>query len=101
GGIKLGAGGLTRAYSNAVAQALDEAEIVEKTLVKKYQIALDYHFTKKAEYLMRMMDVKLINTTYDDKAHYTLYIKDPAFLEQLKELTSNQFYCQEIGEDYI
>lgn len=101
GGIKLGAGGLTRAYSNAVVQALDEAEIVEKTLVKKYQIALDYHFTKKAEYLMRIMDVELMNTTYDEKAHYTLYIKDPDFIEQLKELTSNQFYCQVIGEDYI
>ncbi len=34
GGIKLGAGGLTRAYTNSVADALKEAEIVDKELVK-------------------------------------------------------------------
>ena len=36
GGIKLGAGGLTRAYSQAVAEALKEANIVEKHLINVY-----------------------------------------------------------------
>ena len=36
GGIKLGAGGLTRAYSNSVIETLNNIEIVE--LVKGYYI---------------------------------------------------------------
>ena len=44
GGIKLGAGGLTRAYSQAVADALKEANIVEKHLIDVYDVSLDYSF---------------------------------------------------------
>ena len=47
GGIKLGAGGLTRAYRQSVADALKEADIVEKFSVPLYKITIDYSFTKK------------------------------------------------------
>ena len=39
GGIKLGAGGLTHAYSQAVADALKEANIVEKHLIDVYDVS--------------------------------------------------------------
>ena len=42
GGIKLGAGGLTRAYRQSVADALKGAEIVEKFSVPLYKITVDY-----------------------------------------------------------
>lgn len=46
GGIKLGAGGLTRAYRQSVADALKEADIVEKFSVPLYKITIDYSYTK-------------------------------------------------------
>ena len=52
GGIKLGAGGLTRAYTNSVADALKEAEIVDKELVKLYRISVDGSLTVVSNFLL-------------------------------------------------
>ena len=42
GGIKLGAGGLVRAYAESVSKALDSARIVENRLVKTGLLKLTY-----------------------------------------------------------
>lgn len=42
GGIKLGIPGLIRAYRNSTADALDHAEIVEKTAVRRYRLTFGY-----------------------------------------------------------
>ena len=101
GGIKLGAGGLTRAYTNSVADALKKAEIVEKELVKLYQINTDYHFSKKIEHMIHTANLPLLSISYDTQVHYQIYLKNPSFLDQIKDLTSNQYNYKIIGEDYI
>ncbi len=63
GGIKLGAGGLTRAYTNSVADALKEAEIVNKELVKLYRISVDYTLSSKVSYLIQSKNLLLMNTS--------------------------------------
>ena len=68
GGIKLGAGGLTRAYSQSVAQAILEAHIIETEPVDLYEIILDYHFTKKFEHLMKMNNIK--HRAYARPSHF-------------------------------
>ncbi|MGN1182477.1 MAG: YigZ family protein, partial [Faecalibacillus sp.] len=67
GGIKLGAGGLTRAYSQAVSEAVKQAEIVEKELVDLYDITIDYSFTKKFEHLLKVNDITCLNKSYLDQ----------------------------------
>ena len=42
GGIKLGAGGLVRAYSNSAKQVLDISEIAEKQACNKIQFEVDF-----------------------------------------------------------
>ena len=42
GGIKLGIPGLIRAYRSSTADALDHAEIVEKTAVRRYRLTFGY-----------------------------------------------------------
>lgn len=101
GGIKLGAGGLTRAYTNSVADALKKAEIVEKELVKLYQINIDYHFSKKIEHMIHTAKLPLVSIAYDIQIHYQVYLKDTSFLDQIKDLTANQCSYKIIGEDYI
>lgn len=101
GGIKLGAGGLTRAYSNSIVEALKEAEIVEKELAHKYRIDIAYHFSKKVEYLIKVKNLILIDTAYDTEVHYTLFLRDPSFLTEIRDLTNNTFTYEELGEDYI
>lgn len=101
GGIKLGAGGLTRAYSQAVSQALKEAQIVEKHLVDLYDITIDYSFTKKFEHLLKVNNIICINKEYLDKVTYRLYIENHLFFDTIQDLTSNQFEKEFIRKDYI
>lgn len=101
GGIKLGAGGLTRAYSQSVAQALKEAKIVEKEPVDLYTITIDYTYTRKFEHLLKVQHIQCIDIQYLEQVCYQCYIKDLDFLKQIQELTNNQFEAHKIGTDYI
>ena len=101
GGIKLGAGGLTRAYSQSVAQAIMEANIIETEPVDLYEIILDYHFTKKYEHLMKMNNIKCIHIEYTDKVVYHCYIRNTHFLESIQDLTSNNYEYKVLRTDYI
>lgn len=101
GGIKLGAGGLTRAYSQSVAETLKQAEIVEKELVPLYSISIDYTYTRKFEHLLKQMDIDCINTDYGDMVTYECYLRDLSFLDVVQDFTSNNFLYEKIGEEYI
>ncbi len=101
GGIKLGAGGLTRAYSQSVAETLKQAEIVEKELVSLYSISIDYTYTRKFEHLLKQMDIDCINIDYADMVTYQCYLRDISFLDVVQDFTSNNFLYEKIGEDYI
>lgn len=101
GGIKLGAGGLTRAYSQAVSEALKAAEIVEKQLVDLYDITIDYSFTKKFEHLLKVQQIICINKEYFERVTYRLYIKNHSFFDTIRDLTSNQYEKEFIRKDYI
>ena len=101
GGIKLGAGGLTRAYSQSVAETLKQAEIVEKELVPLYSISVDYTYTRKIEHLIKQMDIDCINIEYEDMVTYQCYLRDLSFLDVVQDFTSNNFLYEKIGEEYI
>ena len=101
GGIKLGAGGLTRAYSQSVAETLKQAEIVEKELVPLYSISVDYTYTRKIEHLIKQMDIDCINVEYEDMVTYQCYLRDLSFLDVVQDFTSNNFLYEKIGEEYI
>ena len=49
GGIKLGAGGLVQAYSSSVANALNNAQIVENILSHNIEIETNYSVYKKLQ----------------------------------------------------
>ena len=101
GGIKLGAGGLTRAYSQAVADALKQANIVEKHLIDVYDVSLDYSFTKKFEHLLKVNDIDCINKEYDEQVTYRLYIDDLSFFDTIQDLTSNRYSKEFIKKEYV
>ena len=101
GGIKLCAGVLTRAYSQAVAEALKEANIVEKHLIDVYDVSLDYSFTKKFEHLLKVNAIDCINKEYSDQVTYRLYIDDLSFFDTIQELTSNRYTKEFIKKEYV
>lgn len=101
GGIKLGAGGLTRAYTQSVAEALKHAEIVEKELVDLYNITLDYTFTRQFEHLLKQQNIKCIHQEYNEQVTYQCYIRETSFFDQIQGMTSNQYIYEKIRSDYI
>ncbi len=101
GGIKLGAGGLTRAYSQSVSEALKHAEIVEKECVDLYEITIDYGYTRKFEHLLKQCHIKCISQEYNEQVSYQCYLRDLSFLDTVRDLTRNQMTYTLIKSDYI
>ncbi len=58
GGVKLGVGGLISAYRTAAQMALEESEIIEKTIDLHYTISFDY---KNMNKVMRIIKEKNLN----------------------------------------
>lgn len=82
GGIKLGAGGLVRAYTNSVSKALDIVNIIDT--IKGYNIDIIFNFNdiKHIDYLLK--DIKILNKEYKDIVKYNLNVSNN-LLEILKQ----------------
>lgn len=82
GGIKLGAGGLVRAYTNSVSKALDIVNIIDA--IKGYNIDIIFNFNdiKHIDYLLK--DIKILNKEYKDIVKYNLNASNN-LLEILKQ----------------
>ena len=64
GGIKLGAGGLTRAYGNAAKQAIEAAELIEFIELATWSIVLDYKQLQQFEYTLKKFSGKIISKDF-------------------------------------
>lgn len=82
GGIKLGAGGLVRAYTNSCVQCLNKCEIINLVKGYKYEITFDYDNTKIIDNIVNNLVLK---KEYNDKITYTIAITDTTILEELKK----------------
>lgn len=94
GGVKLGTGGLVRAYTQTAKAALDAAGVVEKSVYTVMDCEMEYHFHGKVRnHLMDCPEIIIGETVYTDKVIVTLYIP-PEKLEvvtgDLVEWTSDQ-----------
>ena len=76
GGIKLGAGGLVRAYSKSVMEAIGEAEILEIKEYDMYNLIFEYSDIKTADSEVRNNNLEVINKDYTDKVSYDIVSKD-------------------------
>ncbi|MBQ3437813.1 MAG: YigZ family protein, partial [Fusobacterium sp.] len=85
GGIKLGAGGLVRAYAKTAKLAITEAEIVE--FIDKIDIILEIPYEKigEIEKTLKDFEAEVIEKSFLERAIYKLRIKKE-FLELAKEL---------------
>lgn len=64
GGIKLGAGGLVRAYSGAVQQGVDALELIECVACKTGEVRLDYVHESTVRHLLNEYSAEIIKTDY-------------------------------------
>ena len=86
GGIKLGAGGLIRAYSNAVSECLNKAILVENISYPKYELKLTYELANKIEYFIKNNTI-LLDTKYDENITFVFALDNENKLETINEYT--------------
>ncbi|MCD2117892.1 MULTISPECIES: IMPACT family protein [Rhodococcus] len=102
GGIKLGAGGLVRAYSGAVATALDEAPLVERRQQEKFTLAIDHGEAGRVEAELRGRGVAVLDAAYADRVVLTVAGRERSALEGwVASLTSGAGELEPAGVDWI
>lgn len=86
GGIKLGAGGLTRAYSNSVNNTLKLTQIIE--LEEGYLIELEFSYdqVKLIDYMLNNKNI--ITKEYNDNIIYKFYLNKSElfFIQELEKI---------------
>lgn len=93
GGTKLGAGGLIRAYSGSVAQAIAETGIVEGRLQKEVFVQLDYPNWGKMENFITNEQLAVKETQFTDQVVVTCMVDDNKiadFEAQVTDLLNGQ-----------
>lgn len=78
GGVKLGAGGLVRAYSNSASEAVNLAEIMSLTYGYYIEIEFDYDNVKLIDYLLK--DI-VIDKKFNENIIYSFKISKDDYLE--------------------
>ena len=72
GGIKLGSGGLVRAYTKSLTLALANANILEVVEGYEVKLSINYNEQKQLDYLLK--DINVINKEFNDQVYYFIEI---------------------------
>ncbi|MFA9558912.1 YigZ family protein [Evansella sp. AB-rgal1] len=104
GGIKLGAGGLIRAYSTATSEGLAHTGIVERCLTQHYKTTIDYHFLGKVENELHSSPYEIKDIHYLETVQIETYVlvgQEDAFEEWITNLTSGQAKIEKVKLHYL
>ena len=97
GGIKLGAGGLIRAYSSAVSETIANNHLYTDVSYPKYELTLSYELGNKIKHFIENSTI-LLNTKYDTNITYEFALDDKKKLEIINKFTKgiSPIYVQDV-----
>ncbi len=104
GGTLLGAGGLVRAYSDAVAAASEAAEFVRYRLVDVLELGTDYAIAGRVEASLRDRGVRVVDVRHGAQATLVLAVPPAdrgAVASVIAELTAGQGRPVEAGTRWL
>jgi len=104
GGIKLGAGGLVRAYGRAVTEGLNAAGIVERRLMRVIHVTVDYTWLGKVENELRSSNYKVKNIHYSDRVTIEIFVEETdktSFAAWIEDLTNGRSTISEGEQTYL
>ena len=78
GGIKLGTGGLTRAYQNGVKEALLLLPVMEKVLLRRARVEIDYAHVDRFYRLLPRFQARITEENFGNTACFTLELPEEA-----------------------
>ncbi|MFP7311463.1 YigZ family protein [Bacillus safensis] len=98
GGIKLGAGGLIRAYGKSVSEAINHVGMVERCLMRTMHTTIDYTWLGKVENELRASSFQLKEIHYAEDVIFETYVEETQteqFIEWMTELTNGKSVTKE------
>ena len=108
GGIKLGAGGLVRAYSSAVSEALDQAALVDRMLLSQATLAVSHADAGRFDNLLRAWTLDhgavLGETGYAAEATFEVWAPGealPALAAEVAAASAGSVAVVETGEERV
>ena len=101
GGIKLGAGGLVRAYSHSILKAIEEAEIVNMELFNIYEAIFDYENIKEFDSELRKYNLKVIKKDYNVQVTYLIASNQIDIISNIEEKFQSDVKIDLIKKDYL
>ncbi|MCH3952857.1 MAG: YigZ family protein [Leuconostoc mesenteroides] len=90
GGIKLGAGGLIRAYAGTIAEGLESIDFVERLTRLQVTISIDYKHGETLNYWLNRHNYQIIDTQYDTNVHVVVPVSEEDLTKFQSDLM-NQF----------
>lgn len=104
GGTLLGAGGLVRAYGDAVRAALAEAGTLRRSLLTELALGLDHADAGRVEGELRSRGVRVLDVAYDARVRLLLAAA-PDEVDRLSEVvaaaTAGQGLLERVGERWV
>ncbi len=96
GGIKLGSGGLIRAYGKSATEAIQKADLKNKVYLEHYELTFTYEYIKNIDHLLQKMEVKVKNKHFYDFVVYEIELQKSRqdALSQLQILTKKSIIIE-------
>lgn len=104
GGTLLGAGGLIRAYGQAVSAVLGEVGIVERQPLSVVAVRASHQDAGRLDNALRTTDYQLGDVSYADRVTFELYLSElelPAFTAWLAETTGGRSVPEVVGVRFV
>ncbi|MYL20934.1 YigZ family protein [Halobacillus litoralis] len=104
GGIKLGAGGLIRAYGSTASEAIHTTGVVKRQLMQEIKVKIDYTLLGKVENEVRNSTYTLETVNYLENVELIIYVEsglEEEFESWMVDLTSGQAAITRGGTSYV
>lgn len=102
GGIKLGAGGLVRAYARSAKEVLLVSKVHEIKTLPTYNLIFDYNYISSMENFIAKNQLKILEKEYELKVTYTLLLETPNILEKITDFMQGKIEINYIKDiEYI
>jgi len=101
GGTLLGTGGLVRAYSDSLKEALELSESAELTKGFRFCLTSDYSMSNRIKYLAGTMDLFTLSEDYSDVCSLTYILekeKFESFTSKVREMSGGKVVPENIAE---
>lgn len=90
GGILLGTGGLTRAYSGAAIEAVKKCTIITKQKGLKIKVEIDYQNSEDFKFYCTFNKINIEKIDYEENVFYTIEISDEQYEKMFKIKNENK-----------